>query len=905
MAPNWPLVGRSEELRFLHRAILDEQVSAIVIGGPAGVGKTRLACEALAWADGQGLATGWGVATASAAGIPFGAVAHLLPHPLPPSLGLSNLLRALGESIVGAHGAQRFLLGVDDAHLLDHFSAALVHHLAATGRAFVLATVRTGEEAPDAVRSLAKDLGERLELQNLSRGHLEELVPAALAGEVDRAALRQLWVASRGNVLLLRELIAGGLAAGTLEAVAGQWRWRGSTSRLPGLVELIESRLAALTPSERGALEVVSAAEPLGLRLIEPLLSPAAVEALERSGLVQLRSDGRRAAVSVSHPLYAEVIRATTPGSRTMSIAAGLARALEATGARRREDLLRLAIWWVEAGVYDRPERLVAAARQAALALDFPLAERLARAAGEAGGPGAQLLLAEAVGAQGRFREAEDLYVRAESTAQTEPDTARAAVARAMNLFWGLGAGSEAEHVIQRAESVVRDPLLRDELAATRALFVLFGGRTDEAIVTASSVVDRPGASDVAVTQAGVTAMWGHISVGSFERCSSVAARVEEVGATASPVLPFGLQVIRMLASDIPLFLEGRLLEAAAHTEADYEDALEQGWDPLVPMTAWGLGWMLRVQGKLGRALARQREAAGTLRHVDLYRHLSSCLGEIAHSAALRGDVVTAEAALAEAEAVQVPSFRVDCYFVGMARAWTAAARGELSLAASVAEETAESCAAMGQCTFEALALYEAARLGEARSVAKRLVELAERVEGELVPAMAAHATAVATGDEAGLVRAADAFEAVGALLYAAEAAADASRAAAATGRKSTAMALAARARSLAAHCEGARTPALADLDHPLPLTRREREVATLAARGLSNREIAERLVVSVRTAEGHLNRAFAKLGVTQRADLRSILGGEPTGRSGRSKTGKGTTNGEALSERDAMPHER
>lgn len=438
--------------------------------------------------------------------------------------------------------------------------------------------------------------------------------------------------------------------------------------------------------------------------------------------------------------------------------------------------------------------------------------------------------------------------------------------------------------MIQRAESVVPDALLRDDLAATRALFVLFGGRTHEAIATASSVIDRPGASDVAVTQAGVTAMWGHISVGSFERCRSVAARVQEVGATASPVLPFGMQVIRMLASDIPLFLEGHLLEASARTEADHEDALDQRWDPLVPMTAWGLGWMLRVQGKLVRALARQREAAGTLRHVDLFRHLSSCLAELAHSAALAGDVVTAEAALAEAEAVQVPSFRVDCYFVGVAHAWTAAARGELSRAASVALETAESCAAMGQWTFEALALYESARLGEARSVVERLVELAETVEGELVPAMAAHVTAVVTGDETGLVRAADAFEGMGALLYAAEAAAEASRVVARAGRKGPELVLAARARALAERCEGARTPALADLDRPLPLTRREREVATLAARGLSNRQIAERLVVSVRTAEGHLNQVFAKLGVTRREALRSILGRDRTSGSGEGK---------------------
>jgi DNA-binding NarL/FixJ family response regulator len=72
--------------------------------------------------------------------------------------------------------------------------------------------------------------------------------------------------------------------------------------------------------------------------------------------------------------------------------------------------------------------------------------------------------------------------------------------------------------------------------------------------------------------------------------------------------------------------------------------------------------------------------------------------------------------------------------------------------------------------------------------------------------------------------------------------------------------------------CEGARTPALAALAAPLPLTDREREIVTMAAGGLSNREIAQRLVVSVRTVENHLYRASTKLGTTDRTELTALL---------------------------------
>jgi DNA-binding NarL/FixJ family response regulator len=56
-------------------------------------------------------------------------------------------------------------------------------------------------------------------------------------------------------------------------------------------------------------------------------------------------------------------------------------------------------------------------------------------------------------------------------------------------------------------------------------------------------------------------------------------------------------------------------------------------------------------------------------------------------------------------------------------------------------------------------------------------------------------------------------------------------------------------------------------------LTRREREVAALAARGLSNRDIADRLFVSVRTIENQLHRAYGKLGVAKRQELATAFG--------------------------------
>src|SRR5439155_6302344 len=60
--------------------------------------------------------------------------------------------------------------------------------------------------------------------------------------------------------------------------------------------------------------------------------------------------------------------------------------------------------------------------------------------------------------------------------------------------------------------------------------------------------------------------------------------------------------------------------------------------------------------------------------------------------------------------------------------------------------------------------------------------------------------------------------------------------------------------------------PALASL------TRREQEVALLAAQGMSKREIADTLFLSVRTIGNHINHVYTKLGIGSREELRLAL---------------------------------
>jgi DNA-binding NarL/FixJ family response regulator len=105
--------------------------------------------------------------------------------------------------------------------------------------------------------------------------------------------------------------------------------------------------------------------------------------------------------------------------------------------------------------------------------------------------------------------------------------------------------------------------------------------------------------------------------------------------------------------------------------------------------------------------------------------------------------------------------------------------------------------------------------------------------------------------------------------VYGVEAAVAAGRVFLDAGREDSARRAAARARELHVHGQGAAAPVIDGLDgSAVELTSREAQLVELARRGLTNAEIADQLVLSVRTVETHLYRAMRKLGVSDRRDL-------------------------------------
>jgi DNA-binding CsgD family transcriptional regulator len=206
------------------------------------------------------------------------------------------------------------------------------------------------------------------------------------------------------------------------------------------------------------------------------------------------------------------------------------------------------------------------------------------------------------------------------------------------------------------------------------------------------------------------------------------------------------------------------------------------------------------------------------------------------------------------------------------ATVWGLASDGDSLTAARHAVDGASRAVADTHLVWGAWQLHDAVRLGHAELAAPRLASLAEPIEGTMIPTMALHGTALLEGDPVKLGRASSAFEQMGSLLFAAEAAAQAQRAYLRHGRQRLAHIAGARASLLAARCPGVRTPALADTG-PVALTPRELDVARLAALGLPSRELGDRLGISVRTVDNHLGSVYGKLGIGSRSDLSSVFG--------------------------------
>jgi DNA-binding CsgD family transcriptional regulator len=207
-----------------------------------------------------------------------------------------------------------------------------------------------------------------------------------------------------------------------------------------------------------------------------------------------------------------------------------------------------------------------------------------------------------------------------------------------------------------------------------------------------------------------------------------------------------------------------------------------------------------------------------------------------------------------------------------LADAIVLAAEGRRSRAAAVAEQAAEKAMADGNFYFAFNAHYLTARLRPSVVSQRELDAACERVDIPVAPLARRHVAALLEGDPSDLESAAQEAVDLGEQLLAVEILEAAVGRAKESGASAAQHRIEAALRTQRVRCEQARSPVVNLPTGTGGLTAREREIAGLAAQGWTSAAIAEELVLSVRTVESHLYRAFAKLGVRSRDELGPAL---------------------------------
>jgi DNA-binding CsgD family transcriptional regulator len=867
-----PLVGREVELDRIVAELDGPAPVAFVLAGAAGVGKTRLASEASRTAAGLGFTTAQAVASRAAASIPFGPFAPLLPVNDPVPGDLLGLLQQASDAIAQRAGPdRRLLLVVDNAHLLDDGSAALVHQLVHSASCSVVASVRTPGSAPDPVTALWKDgLADRIDLNPLSEEEVEKVTTGVLGAPIAGGAVRRLWELSSGNALYLRELLIGAVDSGALREEGGMWSLRLPLTAPDRLVELVAARLGGLGAETVAVIELVAVGEPVGVSMLEKLTDAAFVEDAERQGFLEVFQDGRRTEVRLSHPMYGEALRRGLPRSRLRRISIALAGALKGTGARRREDLLRLARWQLDAGGAGDPELLSRAARRASDMFDFDLAARLARTALDSGGGvAAGLVLGETKFRSGHHAEAEFILAGLVPLCTSEVELAQVAGARAHIFSNLMGDSAAAARVLEEASAVITDAAARLQLLGRLAINRLFEGDPQGALSAAEPLLAS--AEDPWVARGAYAASSACALLGRGQEAVDLAYRgLEAHRRTLDSVQ---LPEVQLIGAVLGHAAVGHLAQAEADAQIGYQACLAAG-DKEGQATFSLLRGYVRVErGQLAAASKAFLEGATINRALQDVTALRWCLGGRALAEGMSGHPDLALSAAAELDQLPAGSamiFELD--LIGRGRAWVSVATGELSRARQLLSEAAARAAASDQRVAEARLLHDIARLGEPSTVAPQLAAIAASADSELLTALAQHADALARASSRDLEAAGTAFESFGAALLAAEADLASAALYRSEGVFRRASAMSRRAEELAASCGDVRTPGLSRYEHSDRLTRREREVAGLAANGASSREIGAKLFLSVRTVDNHLQNVYSKLGVTSRDELARAL---------------------------------
>ncbi|MCJ1714803.1 LuxR C-terminal-related transcriptional regulator [Curtobacterium sp. VKM Ac-2922] len=840
----WPIVQRAEEDRAV--AVVAEHHTSVALVGAPGLGKSTAAArvtDRVAGRDPDGRTLLVPItAVATGTSMPFGAISErfgdLPAEVLSDETGSERRLREAADAV-----DRDLLIRIDDADHLDAISARYVAWLVRNQHARLVLTCRDFTALAEPLRSLWQDdLLERIDLGPLDLQDTARLIEQALDAPLESASVERVHRATDGNPLYLREVVRAALTSGALEHTASGWYWRGRITASNSLADMYRTELGSLPGDLRDVVDIVALADPIPLSRLLGLVGGGDVDHVVALGLVRIDSlaDGAPI-VRPSHPLIGEVVRSLVPVARrtTLFARANAFRADHHEGATPAARL-RAALWALECGVRPPVAQLLDAAQVASGLQELESAIALSSAA-----------------------------LRVDLT-----PTERVVALCLRSLARGYSIGREAGRadaqaawdLVRSRRGEVADAVVIDACETLANIRQFHDDDTMAAVAMTDAAVDYVASPD-AVERLRLLGL-AHLGWGGH--FTEVRDEVERSGIVHAPTVPMGFLCLAPCAVTA-LATAGRLDDAMALGTACLATATVHVED-----APWSVGELLSVmhQVQVWRGDFDDMITSISVKRSNPFLKYDFTLeligaGNLAIGQRRWDDAVSAFSAACERYAI------ADSGGFG-AYPW---ARLAMALASAGRAEEATAAIERWRATPQRAMRITGEQM--ASSVAWAEVLLGNPLGLEHAEDIIARSTAAGSWTEvlsgqmivhaAALVRGQDLAPTLDALGVAA-------------GRVDGPLAHAVR-EYVAANQSGDRTRIVAsygalarcglyvtdNLARP-PLTRREYEVAELAAQGLSNRLIAERLGLSVRTIDAHLSRVFQKWELHARSELADLL---------------------------------
>ena len=778
----------------------------------------------------------------------------LLPNPdMRPSIG--GAAQVLHEALRD----ERSVIVVDDWDDLDEASWGVIKGVRhALDVPIVISRLqgRTARRTPSGLDASASDSALVIEMTPLRFEELESVAEQVLGGPVEMGTMSRLFAKSGGVVGLMMSVLSAAVRDGRVRLVGGLWV---ATQDLwsPALRGVVEAQLESLTDDARDALEMIALIGSADVDTVRKLVEWSTLELLERRTLIQLIPSGSRRLVTVVPPLLVEYYRHEPVAVRRIRLTQAISEKLDP--ATREEVLINVSSTPREAPEHDalfarlvqerlRTRRLVSGAEWR-VSRDTDTVQDYVWSLMYTGAPESEIqsVLDQTDPASGSLlSQTQFVALRARWTAYVRHDL------------------PSALRMLEDASETAAEyaPILT---AAAIGLRCTLGSITEDDVETLKADDSMPSVARAALRDCQIQVL---VILGRFGDARRV-YREYNLDVSAALHMPATTHAHYALA----LFGQGEHEAGMAITTRGVQEA-----HSFLDIEA---ARAIAAAAAVGYALAGDYEpiddllgallVAGELPFFPAgpYRTLLTLASTIA---ARRGNIPLAERYLRELDS----HFRVDGLLPAQARDWPAAqllaSAGDIDAAADLLWNSGTALWARGGRSSALLILLNAAELGPSRERLEHVARLVEQVPERLFTAQYDYLRARCEGDPDRLAAAVPELVATGRPGTALTALRRAAAIRRESGENDVAEAIDVQIAALLAALPRKSIDASRFASSAITLSAREVEVAQLVAEGLTNPEIARRLVLSIRTVESHVHRIIRKLDLPNRQALREYI---------------------------------